>query len=134
MTQEELKSIYLINKELEMWDKELESLREQSLMKSKQITDMPFADTGEVGDPVAELAIEIADIELIILGKKKELMLERKKILRYITNIPDSLDRQIVKHRCVDLMRWEDIAVAMGYERTTVSKRFNAFLRRLKAK
>ena len=86
MTREELSQIYYINKEIVMWEKELEHIREASLMKSKEITDMPFANTNETGDPVAELAMKMLDIEMIIVGKKKELEYKRMEILKFIND------------------------------------------------
>lgn len=114
MTREELSQIYYINKEIVMWEKELEHIREASLMKSKEITDMPFANTNETGDPVAELAMKMLDIEMIIVGKKKELEYKRMEILKFINDVDDSLLRMIIKYRCVDCLSWNNVAVRVG--------------------
>lgn len=129
MTRDDLKQIFFINKEIKMWEKELEELREQSTMKSKQITDMPFANTNTTGDPVAELAMKITDVEMIILGRKKELELERYRILKFIDHIDDSLMRMIVKYRCVDCLSWAMVAARIGGNNTedSVKKAFSRF-------
>lgn len=134
MTRNELSQIYYINRELTMWEKELEELREQSLMKSKEITGMPFANTNETSDQVANLATKICDVEMVILGKKKELELERNKILKFITGIDDSLTRMIVKYRCVDLLTWSDVAAVIGgNSEDSVRMTFNRFVKKMEA-
>ena len=114
MTREELSQIYYINKEIVMWEKELEHIREASLMKSKEITDMPFANTNETGDPVAELAMKMLDIEMIIVGKKKELEYKRMEILKFINDVDDSMLRMIIKYRCIDCLSWNNVAAKIG--------------------
>lgn len=129
MTRDDLAQIYYINKEISMWERELNNLREQSLMKSKEITDMPFANTNTTGDPVAELAMKITDVEMVILGKKKELELERARVIDFIGNIEDSLMRMIVKYRCVDCLSWYNVAIRIGGNNTedSVKKAFSRF-------
>ena len=41
LTKDELKQIYYINKEIQMWQRELEKIRSQGLVKSPTISDMP---------------------------------------------------------------------------------------------
>lgn len=123
MTRDKLSQIFYINKELKMWEEELQALREKSLMKSKQITDMPFANTNETGNPVEQLVIQITDIEMIILGKKKELEIERTRLMQFIDNIDDSLMRMIVKYRCMDCLTWEGVASKVGGTNTADSVR-----------
>lgn len=118
MTRDKLSQIFYINKELKMWEEELQALREKSLMKSKQITDMPFANTNETGNPVEQLVIQITDIEMIILGKKKELEIERTRLMQFIDNIDDSLMRMIVKYRCMDCLTWYEVAQRVGGNNT----------------
>lgn len=128
MTQEELKSVYSINKEIEMWERELDNLRQQSLMSTGEITGMPFANTNEVHSPAEDLAIKMVECEKLIAGRKKELQKRRLKIIHYIFGIEDPLTRMIVKYRCVDCLSWEQISDYLGFERTTCAKRFKAFM------
>lgn len=132
MTREELSQIYYINKEIAMWEKELEHIRESSMMKSKKITGMPFANTNDTGDPTADLSMKMLDIEMIIVGKKKELEYKRIEILKYINDIEDSMMRMIVKFRCVDCKRWEEVAMLIGGNNTEDSCRmqFNRMFKR----
>ncbi len=112
MTKEELKQIYYLNKEIKMWQRELDRLQCQSLVKSPQITGMPFG--GGISDKVANIAIEIAEIEAIIKGKLAEIQLQRKKIIEYINSIDDSIARQVIFLRCVSNLSFYDIAKEIG--------------------
>lgn len=131
MTREKLRKVYLIDKEIEMLEKELDRIRQQSLMKSKQITGMPFANTNETGDPTQELAIKILAAQEELSAQKIKLEKERLELIHYIYSIEDPMLRLIVKYRCVDCLGWQKIADMVGYERTSVSKKFNEFVRNL---
>ena len=121
VTKEELKQIYYINKEIKMWQKELDRLECKSLVKGQEITDMPFG--SGTSDKVADLAIEKADIRLIIEGKLKEIQLQRKRIIEYIDSIDDSLLRQIMFFRNVSCMSWNQVANEIGGNNTENSVR-----------
>lgn len=112
MTKEELKQIYYLNKEIKMWQKELEKLQCKSLVKGQEITGMPFG-TG-ISDKVGNLATEIADIETIIRGKLAEIQIQRKKILNFIESIEDSENRLIVYLYNVSGLGWWEIANEFG--------------------
>lgn len=131
MTREKLRKVYLIDKEIEMLEKELDRIRQQSLMRSKQITGMPFANTNETGDPTQELALKILTAQEELSAQKIKLEKERLELIHYIYSIDDPMLRLIVKYRCVDCLGWQKIADMVGYERTSVSKKFNEFVRNL---
>lgn len=129
MSREELSQIYYINKEITMWENELNALREKSLMRSKEITGMPFANTNETSDPTASIAIRIRDIELIIVGKRTELLIQQERITKFIMDIEDSYIRQIIKYRCVDCMKWQDIADKLHTTENAAKQMFSRFLK-----
>lgn len=131
MTREKLRKVYLIDKEIEMLEKELDRIRQQSLMRSKQMTGMPFANTNETGDPTQELALKILTAQEELSAQKIKLEKERLELIHYIYSIEDPMLRLIVKYRCVDCLGWKKIADLVGYERTSVSKKFNEFVRNL---
>ena len=128
MTREELKQIYYLNKEVKMWQKELERLQCMSLIKRQQITGMPHVPG--VSDKVGDLAATMADIEAIIRGKLAEIQIQRRKIIEYINSIDDSLLRQITFLRNVSCMTWEQVAASIGGGNTpdSVRKMYNRFL------
>lgn len=128
MTKEELKQIYYINKEIKMWQKELERLQCKSLVKGQEITDMPFG--SGTSDKVADMAIDIADINAIIRGKLAEIQVQRKKILEYINNIDDSMLRQIMFLRNVSCMNWNQVARKLGSTENCVKQIYSRHFRK----
>ena len=109
MTREELKQIYYINKEIKMWQRELDRLQCKSLVGSPTIDDMPKG-SGGTSDRVADLAIEKEEIREIINGKLTEIQVQRKRIMNYINGIEDSLLRQIMFLRNVSCMSFPQLA------------------------
>lgn len=128
ITKEELSQIYYLNKEVKMWQKELNRLKCQSLLKGQQLTGMPSASGTK--DKVGDFATRKADIELIIEGKLKEIQIQREKIIESINNIEDSLIRQIVFYRNVSCMSWKQVALEIGGNNTENSVRmaYNRFI------
>ena len=112
VTREELKEIYSINQEIKMWQKELNKLQCKSLVGSQEITGMPFGSC--TSDKVANTATEIVEIETIIKGKLAEIQIQRKKILEYISNVEDSLLRQIMFLFNISCMSWPQVASEIG--------------------
>lgn len=127
MTKEELKQIYYINKEIKMWQKELEQLQCRSLVKGQEITDMPF--DGGTSDKVGDMAVEMADIESIIRGKLAEVQMQRKRIIGYINGIDDSLLRQIMFLRNVSCMNWNQVARELGNTENCVKQIYSRHFR-----
>lgn len=113
MTKEELKEIFFINRELNMWEKELEKLQTQSLAINQQITGMPKGNGGK-SDRVAELAVTICEIEEIVEGKMIEIQQEKKRLIEFIDQIQDSQVRQIVFLRNVSCKTWDEISIDIG--------------------
>lgn len=123
ISKEELKRIYYLNKEIEMWQKELDKIQGESIIKGQPITGLPFGNTNLTSDHVGEVAATIADIEMIIKAKLIEVQYQRKKILQYIAGIEDSLIRQIIFYRNVSCMSWTEVANHIGGNNTPDSVR-----------
>ena len=111
MTKEELNQIYYLEKEIEMWRKALNRLQSRSLLPSQEITDMPFG-TG-ISDKVGNHAVTEVDIEDKIKALQKKAIEEQYKVLEYIETIDDSLMKQIIYHRHVLCMKWNEVAKAL---------------------
>ena len=128
MTKEELSQIYYLNREIKMWQKELERLECQSLLKGQQLSGMPGGRGSS--DRVGDLAVKKTDIQLIIEGKLKEIQLQRERIIEYINSIEDSLMRQIVFYRNVSCMNWRQVAAEVGGNNTEdgIRKLYDRFL------
>jgi hypothetical protein len=130
LTKEELKQIYYLNKEVKMWQKELERLQCMSLIKGQQITGMPHVPG--VSDKVGDLAATMADIETIIRGKLAEIQMQKKRIIEYINSIDDSLLRQIMFLRNVSCMSWNQIANELGSNENCVKQIYSRHFRKNK--
>lgn len=126
MTEKELNQLHWINKEIGVLKQQLEDLKTRSYIKGQEITDMPFG--SGTSDKTAERAIAIREIEELYEIKLKELYLVRGRIERYINTIKDDEIRLIIRLRCINNMTWEDIASEVGYERTTVSKKYRQYI------
>lgn len=129
MTKTELKQIFYLNKEIEMWQKELDKIQCKSLVKCQIITDMPRG--GGTSDKTADIAIEVACIEKIISGKLLDIQYQRKKIINYINEIDDSLLRQVMFLRNVSCMQWNQVANEIGGDNSddSVKKMYYRFLK-----
>lgn len=126
LTEKELNQLHYINKEIEVLKKQLDDLKSRSLLKAQELTGMPHAPG--ISDKTAQIAIATREIEELYEIKLRELYLVRGRIERYINTIDDGEIRLIVRLRCINNMRWEDIASEVGYERTTVSKKYRQYI------
>lgn len=128
MTREELKQIYYINKEIKMWQRELDRLQCKSLIGSQNLDGMPKG-SGK-SDKVADLAVNKAEIEEIINGKLAEIQVQRKRIMNYINNIDDSLLRQIMFLRNVSCMNWNQVARELNSTENCVKQIYSRHFRK----
>ena len=130
MTKAELEQIYYLNRELKMWETELERVRCKSLVGSP----LPGNSHGSgVSDKVADRAERIIELENRIIAKRDEIQRLRDEAVEYIYSIPDSLTRQIIYYRCVSLMNWRRVAYEVGGYNTAESVRqiYSRFMRDL---
>ena len=120
MTKSDLEQIYYLNRELKMWETELERVRCKSLVGSP----LPGNSHGSgVSDKVADRAERIIELENRIIAKRDEIQRLRDEAVEYIYSIPDSLTRQIIYYRCVSLMSWRRVAYEVGGYNTEESVR-----------
>ena len=130
VTKTELEQIYYLNRELKMWETELERVRCKSLVGSP----LPGNSHGSgVSDKVADRAERIIELENRIIAKRDEIQRLRDEAVEYIYSIPDSLTRQIIYYRCVSLMSWRRVAYEVGGYNTAESVRqiYSRFMRDL---
>jgi len=97
MTRSELEQTYYLSRELKMWEREL-----------KRIRALPPRADNAAEEP------DKPDLETLVIAKKEEIRDSRDRAVRYIINIPDSLNRMVVYYRCVSLMSWRRIACEVG--------------------
>lgn len=128
MTRKELESVYCLKKELRMWQDRLAELQADIALSPKVLDGMPFQHTNETSNPTERKAIKLAEVAKVIDGKISEIQYTIAEIERFIMSVDESELRQIIEYRCVQCKTWEDIGDALGYDRTTVSKKYDAYL------
>lgn len=113
MTRKDLSRIYYLDRELKMWQQELNELEARIGVGSPAFNGMPSAH-GKPSSPTEREGMALADcktqIELIVLQIKEA----TKEVYDFIASVDDSLMRQIINYRCVKLMNWTQIAVKLG--------------------
>lgn len=130
MTRQSLEQIYYINRELKMWEHELERLK----MRSPVASPTPRTGTGSgMSDPTARFAERRIEIESYIKFKAEQLQAARDEAVKFIWEIPDSLTRMIVFYRCVSLMSWRRVAyeVGGGNSEESVRQVYSRFMKKL---
>ncbi len=68
----------------------------------------------EVHSRVERLALDIVEIERVIIEKRARCVYERARLERYIAAITDSLTRQVFIERFVNGKTWQGVADAIG--------------------
>lgn len=133
MTREEVYQVYYLNKEIEMWQRELQSLREGRLPSSR-LTGMPRSSTQN--NKIEADVIKIEEAEERIRQLLFKIQLARAEIYNYIATLSDSLIRQIIMYRCISLCTWRETAKYIGgsHSAESVRKVFNRHFRKKEEK
>lgn len=128
LTKDELRQIFYINREIAMWQRELDKLRCTSLVKSPIISDMPRGGSTRGMD---DYAIDLAEHETIIAGLLAKLQVKRKRIMEFISGIDDSILKQIIFYRHISCMTWNEVARMIGGGNTenSVKKIYQRYFR-----
>ena len=69
--------------------------------------------SGRKSDKTA-IAAEIADLRSIIRSKNEMCVAHYNQIMRFVASVDDSLIRQVITYRHIDMMKWRDIAQKIG--------------------
>lgn len=117
MTLKELSQVYYLNREIEQDRERLEELRKKAQSPSGSNLSGTFSG-GTAESNIERYTAEIIDIETIIQKKITQCLHERKRLERYIADIPDSLTRQIFTLRFVNGLSWNDCAARLGGNNT----------------
>lgn len=114
MTLKELSQLYYLNREIAADQKRLDELNGMiGAPSTPPLSDMPRAPHG-VESKVERLAAEIVDLQAIIAARQIQCIHERARLERWISDIPDSLTRQIFTLRFAECMSWAQAAGAIG--------------------
>ena len=118
MTLKQLDQIYYLSREKRMWENKLREIPDIAAMR--------YDGTGGgsgISSPVADIAEQREQIRGIISAKLTEISYIEREILEYIGAIDDSLIRQIMTLRHIELKTWVQVALAVGGGNTADSVR-----------
>ena len=104
MTLQELSRYYNLQKQLERNKEMLRSLSAAAGPGAQVLTGMPHASGSS--DKVADLVMEMEDLEQRILALEFKCDQEKKKIQTYINKIHDDQTRMIFRLRFLHCMTW----------------------------
>ena len=128
MTNRELSQLYYLKQEIEMKRRKIHELETIAEDTASKIIGTPHP-LG-INDKIGTTAAEIAYIKAILSLNVQEYYYQYNRLLRYIETIDDSLVRQIMTYRYIDLMTWNDVADTIGGGNTedSVKKKVYRFL------
>lgn len=117
MTLKELSQLYYLDREIELDRERLAELCADLLCpRSPDYDGMPRNPNPE--NALERCVAEIVDLEDVIQAKIEQRIYERARLERYISDIPDSLTRQIFTLRFIEGLTWEDVAAKTGGNNT----------------
>ena len=119
MTLKQLDQIYYLTKEKQMWEDRLRELPDITAVRYDSIG---VSNSG-ISSPVQQIAEQREKIREIISAKLVEISFVEREILEYICSIDDSLMRQIMTHRHIELKSWLQVANTIGGNNTADSVR-----------
>lgn len=122
MTRKEIEQYGHIVREIRMWENRLAQLEENSKAKG-QPTYVIGGRSGLTSDPTGMSGTSNAEIEALISGLKAEAEILQKDIIVLIATIDDSMLRQIINYRCLELLPWSQVAKRVGGGNTADSCR-----------
>lgn len=111
MTRKELSQLYYLKREIVNDEQRLIELESAATATTSKASGLPGS--GKRSDKTA-IAAEIADLRSIINAKHEMCVAHYNKIMRYVAGMEDSFMRQIITYRCVDLLKWRQIAQRIG--------------------
>ena len=111
MTRKELSQLYYLQKEISSDEQRLIDLETAATSITANLSGMPGG--GRKSDKTA-IAAEIADLKSIIQAKRDMCVAHYNQIMRYVAGIEDSLMRQIITMRNLDMLTWAQIAQRIG--------------------
>ena len=118
MTLQVLSRYYKLQKQLERNKEMLRSLSAAAGPGAQVLTGMPHASGSS--DKVADLVMEMEDLEQRILALEFKCDQEKKKIQTYINKIHDDQTRMIFRLRFLHCMTWGEVAAVIGGGNTEV--------------
>lgn len=121
MTLHDLNQLHDLREEVKMLSSRLEALRSRATATTSSLTGLPNAPG--YSDKVGDCAAAIADLEEIINERLERCVAKLREVEMYISNIDDSLTRQVMMLRFAYDLPWRDVAAQVGGNNTEDSVR-----------
>lgn len=132
MTIEQAGQIYYINKEIKRLQLELAELEAgRTYYKPVVMSDMPKGggEYRNITDDYLEKKVRIQDMLDYSLER---LFVARQQFEEFLQTVDDAEMRLILRLRCINNMTWGEIGDEIGFEQSTVSKKFYRFFKNSK--
>lgn len=130
MQKGDLSKIYHIEREIMMWQAELEDLESESLISSPSF-DVSGGSSPSPASKQEKRAINKMTIEQEIEKLQRELLSCYNEIVEWIGTLDDSYIRQVLYYRCVKGKSWSQVVDAMGYgTESGVRKAYERFVKK----
>ena len=131
MTKEELKEYTETKREIEIIKEKIEYLEsKKTSIKSMIIDDMPKPEPEQ--DRLGELLGEIEELIELYNEKQIKLMKQQIEIENCIDKLDNALERNIMRLRYLESMKWEKICVEVNYSWENVHRIHRKILRKIK--
>ena len=131
MNKEELNKYTETKREIEIIEDKIEYLKEKKTsIKSMVITDMPRGSNSE-NDRRGILLGEIEELINIYNEKQIRLIKQQIKIEEAISILDDPIDRNIMRLRYLEGMKWEKICVEVNYRWAQVHRHHKSILEKI---
>lgn len=112
-----------------MWQRKLQELQCDIAISPPAPDGMPFQHTNNTSDPTFDKAARLAKVSDNIEKKIIEIQETVYDIETFILTVEDPLMRQILQYRCIECKTWEEIGSIVHYNRTSITRRYNRFIK-----
>lgn len=117
VTIKDLSTVYVLQKEIEWYDRKIDDLRAQRTAISAPAFDKePNGKNDSPGreNKIEALTAEIIDLEELLRLHRQQRAIEYNRIERFIASVDDPAVRQVMRLRFEELLTWRDVAAKMG--------------------
>lgn len=131
MTKEELKEYIETKREIKIIEEKIEYLEsKKTSIKSMIIDDMPKPEPEQ--DRLVQLIGEIEELIELYNEKQSNLIKQQMKIEKCIEKLDNALERNIMRLRYLESMKWEKICVEVNYSWENVHRIHRKILSKIK--
>jgi len=129
MTVEEARQIYYINIEIKTLQLELAKLEDRRIYyKNYFLSDMPKG-SSQYNNPTDEYLTKRQELQDMLNYALRKLQIKRKEFEEFLQKVENAETRLILRLRCINNMRWEDIGKEIGIDRRTASRIFYQYFK-----